>query len=318
LGRELRRPLVAVLITPQADQAEEWRRLLSAQADDVDVRVYPDVGDPVAVDVALAWKAPYGVLAGFANLKLICSLGMGVDHLLHDPDLPPHVPVARLVDPNMIEQMSEYVLYGVLHFHRRFDVYERFQRDMLWQELPLPHTARRRVGIMGLGAIGLDCARRVAALGFPVGGWSRSPKEAGRIDSFVGMGQLDAFLARTDILVSVLPLTAETAGIINARSLSRLPHGAYFVNVARGGLVVEADLVKALDSGQLEGALLDVTQTEPLPGDSVLWSHPKVRLTPHIAGLTNPETAVATVVENLRRLREGRPMLHLVERTRGY
>jgi len=314
----LSRSLVVLLITPRAEQAEDWARLLSALVDDIEIRVYPDAGDPTSIDVALAWKAPYGALARFPNLKLICSLGMGVDHLLQDPGLPTGVPVVRLVDPNMIEQMSEYVLYGVLHFHRRFDVYQRFQLDRIWEELPLPHTARRRVGIMGLGAIGLDCARKVAALGFPVRGWSRTAKEVSGIDSFAGMGQFDVFLAGTDILVSVLPLTPETAGIINARSLSRLPRGAYFVNVARGGLVVEADLVDALDSGQLEGSLLDVTQIEPLPADSVLWSHPKVRLTPHIAGLTNPETAAVPIAENLRRLREGRSLLHVVEQRRGY
>jgi glyoxylate/hydroxypyruvate reductase A len=310
--------MVVLLITPRADQAELWRRLLSAALDDVDVRVFPDTGDPASIDVALAWKAPQGALAGFPNLRLICSLGMGVDHLLDDPLLPEGVPIARLVDPNMIEQMSEYVLYAVLHFHRHFDVYDRFQRERRWEELPLPHTAKRRVGIMGLGAIGEDCARKLAALGFKVSGWSRSEKSVPGVESFVGMPALPRFLARTEILVSVLPLTPETAGIINSRLLEHMPRGSFLVNVARGQLVVEPDLVDALESGRLAGAMLDVTAIEPLPANSPLWRHPRVRITPHIAGLTNPETAVGPIAENIKRLRDGHCLLHLVDRQRGY
>jgi glyoxylate/hydroxypyruvate reductase A len=285
---------------------------------DIDFRVYPDVGDPGKVDVALAWKAPHGVLATFPNLRLICSLGMGVDHLLQDPQLPRSVPIARLVDGNMVEQMSEYVLYGVLHFHRRFDVYAQYQREKRWEELPLPHTALRRVGIMGIGEIGSDIARKLAGLGFPVRGWSRSLREIPGVECYAGERQLPEFLVGLDVLVSVLPLTQETSGIVNTGLLAQLAAGAYFINVARGGLVVEDDLLAALDSGQLGGALLDVTAIEPLPSASRLWTHPRVLLTPHIAGLTNPLTAVHPIADNIRRVAEGRPILHLVDPGRGY
>lgn len=310
--------MIVVLVTPRGEQAQIWSDGLSRLLGDIEFRVFPDVGDPARVDVALAWKAPHGALAGFPNLRLICSLGMGVDHLLEDPRLPANVPIARLVDANMVEQMSEYVLYGVLHFHRRFDVYGRYQRERQWQELPLPHTALRRVGIMGIGEIGTDCARKVAALGFPVRGWSRSPKAIPAVKCYAGPSELPAFLRETDILVSVLPLTENTQNIVNARTLALLPKGAYFINVARGGLLCEKDLLTALDSGQLEGALLDVTAQEPLPEASPLWAHPKVLLTPHIAGLTNPATAVHPIADNIRRLADGRPLLHLVDRDRGY
>jgi len=310
--------MVVLLVTPRAEQAEEWREGLSRLLGDIEFRVFPDVGDPANVDVALAWKAPHGVLAKFPNLRLICSLGMGVDHILDDPLLPAHVPIARLVDGNMVEQMSEYVLYGILHFHRRFDVYGRFQSEKRWEELPLPHTALRRIGIMGIGEIGADCARKSAALGFPVRGWSRSPRQMLGVECFAGADQLPVFLRETDILVTVLPLTAETQGIINARTLAMLPQGAYFINVARGGLVREDELLVALDSGRLAGALLDVTASEPLLQTSSLWSHPSVLLTPHIAGLTNPQTAVHPIAENLRRLADGRQISHLVDRRRGY
>ena len=311
-------PIVVLLITPRLDEALIWHRGLAELPHDVDFRVYPDVGDPASIDVALAWRPPHGALAALPNLKLICSLGMGVDHLLDDPHLPADVPIARLVDPNLIEQMSEYVLYAVLHFHRRFDVYERFQRERQWAELPLPHTALRRIGIMGTGQIGSDCARKINALGFPVNGWSRSAKSIAGVRSFVGMRGLDAFLAQTDILVALLPLTPDTSGIVNARVLSCLPQGAHFINVARGGLVVEEDLLSALDSGQLDGAFLDVVREEPLAARSRLWTHPKVRITPHIAGLTNPQTAARLIADNIRRLTAGEPLLHLVPRGRGY
>jgi glyoxylate/hydroxypyruvate reductase A len=310
--------MVVVLVTPRAEQAEVWRSGLAALLGDIEFRVYPDVGDPGKVDVALAWKAPHGVLATFPNLRLICSLGMGVDHLLQDPGLPRSVPIARLVDANMVEQMSEYVLYGVLHFHRRFDVYGRYQREKRWEELPLPHTAMRQVGIMGIGEIGSDSARKLAALNFPVRGWSRSLRSIPGVKCYAGREQLSAFLSGLDILVSVLPLTDDTHGIVNANLLSELSPESYFINVARGGLVVEDDLLAALDSGHLAGTLLDVTALEPLPASSSLWTHPKVLLTPHIAGLTNPITAVHPIAENIRRVAEGRPILYRVDSARGY
>lgn len=309
---------VVLLITPRSEQAELWRSLLSARLDEIEFRVYPDVGEPGRIDVALAWKAPHGVLAGLSGLRLICSLGMGVDHLLDDPTLPRDVPIARLVDPNMVGQMSEYALYAALHFHRHFDVYERYQRERRWEELPLPHTAERQVGVMGLGEIGADCARKIAALGFRVRGWSRTPKAIPGVDCHSGDAARATFLSGSDILVVALPLTRATAGIIAARTLGLLPRGAFFVNLARGGLVVETDLLAALDSGQLGGAMLDVTQQEPLPEAHPLWGHPKVKLTPHIAGLTNPYTAVEPIADNLRRLRTGLPLYDLVDRERGY
>lgn len=307
-----------LLVTPRRDEATEWVRLLRERIPGIDVRIHPDVGDPVDIEIALAWKAPHGLLATFPRLKLICSLGMGVDHLLCDADLPRTVPIARLIDRNMIEQMSEYALYAVLHFHRRFDVYERFQRDRRWQELPLPHTGSRCVGVMGLGANGEDCARKLAALGFKVLGWSRTPKHVAGVECLYGAEDLPRFLGATEILVVALPLTHATAGILNTRTLSLLPRGSFLVNLARGGLVVEVDLLQALNGGQLAGAFLDVTEQEPLPANNPLWSHPSVRLTPHIAGLTNPQTAVEVIAENIRRLRSGAPLRDLIDNERGY
>jgi glyoxylate/hydroxypyruvate reductase len=310
--------MVVLLVTPRSDEAGEWERLLRERVPGVDFRVYPARGDAADIEVVLAWKPPHGLLAQFPRLKLICSLGMGVDHLLEDAALPRAVPLARLVDRNMAEQMSEYALYAVLHFHRRFDVYERFQRAARWHELPLPHTAARRVGVMGLGVIGEDCARKLAGLGFQVRGWSRTPKRIERVQCFHGSDQLERFLGETEILVLALPLTPQTAGILSARSLHSMPSGCYVVNIARGSLVVEADLLQALESGHVAGAFLDVTEQEPPPPDHPFWGHPNVRITPHIAGLTNPQTAIEPIAENIRRLGSGRPLLDLVDVSRGY
>jgi glyoxylate/hydroxypyruvate reductase A len=310
--------VVALIITPRVEQARVWRQLLSERLPQMRFRCYPQLGDPAEIDIALSWKAPKGLLGSLPRLKLVYSLGMGLDHLLDDPSLDRRVPIVRLVDPNMVEQMSEYALYSTLYFHRRMDVYERFQREQRWEELPLPHTPMRRVGIMGLGEIGADCARKVAALGFPVRGWSRTRKQIAGVRCYCGDGELDAFLAECDILISVLPLTPATAGIVNSVTLEKLPRGAYFVNIARGGLVVEADLLDALDSGLVDGVMLDVVAEEPLAPDHPLWTHPKVRITPHIAGLTNPYTAVEPVYANLKRFLAGEALQHLVDRGRAY
>jgi glyoxylate/hydroxypyruvate reductase len=307
-----------LLVSPRLDEAAEWGRLLRSRIPELDFRVYPQAGNADDIEVALAWKPPPGALARFARLRLICSLGMGVDHLLQDPQLPRSVPVARLVDRNMVEQMSEYALYCVLHFHRRFDVYERLQRGHCWEELPLPHTAARRVGVMGLGVIGEDCARKLAALGFQVSGWSRTEKHIDSVRCFYGRDQLAAFLGTAEIVVLALPLTPDTARILDAHALGLLPRGCYVVNIARGSLIVEADLLEALDAGHVAGAFLDVVEREPLPAESPLWSHPGIRVTPHIAGLTNPQTAIEPIAENIRRLRSGRPLLDLVDVDRGY
>ncbi len=307
-----------LLVTPRLEQAAEWKELLRQRLPDLDFRIHPDTRDRTEIEVVLAWKPPHGLLATFPKLRLICSLGMGVDHLLDDPRLPRFVPIARLVDSNMAEQMSEYALYAVLHFHRRFDQYERFQRSRLWQELPLPHTAQRRVGIMGLGVVGLDCARKLAGLGFRVLGWSRTPKQEPGVECWHGREGLPHFLAGSEIVVVTLPLTPDTSGILAADTLRLLPQGSYIVNIARGGLVVEDDLLQALDTGHIAGAFLDVTEREPLPAESPLWCHPNVRLTPHIAGLTNPQTGADPIAENIRRLRRGEPLLDLVDPARGY
>jgi glyoxylate/hydroxypyruvate reductase A len=314
-------PIAVAYITAAqgGGDSERWTRMLGeALGRPVDMRVWPNIGRAEDVTVALAWKAPGGALARFPNLRLIVSLGMGVDHLLLDAKLPADIPIVRIMDEGLIGQMSEYAIYYALRHHRAIPAYEASQRARQWKVEDFVDTADRRIGIMGLGAIGTDVARKFLGLGFPTSGWSRTPRNLVGIACHHGAAGLDAFLAGTDILVDVLPLTPETTGMIDGRLLGKLPKGAYFINMARGGHVVDADLLAALDSGHLSGATLDVFNEEPLPGSHPYWTHPKVLVTPHIAGETNPRTAAASVADNIRRLEAGQPLIHTIDRAAGY
>lgn len=295
-----------------------WRDTVAEHMPELEFRVWPEAGDLSEIDYALVWKPEPGLLASLPNLKAILSLGAGVDHILADPNLPAGVPISRVVNDNMVLRMREWVLLHVLSHHRRQREYNQLQRARVWRDLEQPHAGERTVGVMGLGELGGDSARHLAAIGFDVIGWSRSPREVPGVRCFHGREGLKAFLAETDILVSVLPLTPQTTNMINADFLSRLPRGASFINAGRGQQVVEADLIAALDSGQLSEATLDVFQTEPLPVTDPLWTHPRVTVTPHIAAFTDPRALVRQVVEDIRRVERGEPVTNPVDPARGY
>ena len=299
------------------DPAELWREELQARMPELEVRIWPEVGDPAEIELALVWRAPPGELARYPNLKAILSLAAGIEWLVIDPTLP-EVPIARMVDPSLTRTMSEYVLLAVLRHHREFDRFEREQRACSWAYSFPPQAADRSVGIMGLGELGASAARQLVAHGFPVLGWSRTPKAIEGVTSYSGHGELHAFLHRSQVLVCMLPLTAETRGILDAGTFNGLPHGAFVINVARGDHLVEADLLAALDSGHLAGATLDVFRTEPLSVEDPLWRHPKVLITPHVASYSLPSTAAYGVVDNIRRALAGQPLRHQVDRDRGY
>ena len=308
---------MALLFLSPDDPAELWREELCARLPGLEVRIWPAVGDPALIETALVWRPPPGELARYPNLKAILSLGAGIEGLIADPTLP-DVPVARMVDPSLARTMTEYILLAVLRHHREFDRFERAQRERAWAYRFPPQAADRRVGIMGLGELGATAARALAAHGFAVLGWSRTPKALSGVTSYAGRSELQTFLHQADILVCLLPLTAETRGILDAETFASLPHGAYLINVARGAHLVEADLLAALEGGHLGGATLDVFHTEPLPPESPLWSHPLVLITPHVASYSLPATAAEGVVENIRRALAGQPLRHQVDRARGY
>jgi glyoxylate/hydroxypyruvate reductase len=310
---------MAILFSSTWDDAERWCGALSKELSDLECRVWPDgVGDPKDIEYALVWGPERGALKAFPNLKAIFSLGAGVDHLMGDVDLPDGVPVVRMVDPAMTQGMTEYVLYWVLHYHRRFGDYRRYARKAKWKKLPQVGPKQRRVGIMGLGVIGGDTAGKLKALDFDVAGWTRGHTNLPGVPTFEGKVGLKDFLARSEIVVCLLPLTPETTRILNAEALARLPKGAVVINVARGAHVVEDDLIAALDSGHLKAAVLDVFHTEPLPPDHPFWKHPKIKVTPHVASLTVPETAAKSVAANIRRMRKGEPPEPIVDRKLGY
>ena len=309
---------MALLFRSTVDSAARWCGQLGRLMPGLEIRIWPDIGDPAEIDYALVWRPEAGLLAALPNLKLILSLGAGIDHILCDPHLPAGVPITRLVDPYLTHAMSEYVVLQVLRLHRHDLDYRAQQQAGIWRELAQKNAGERPVGILGFGEIGQDAGRKLAALGFPVSGWSRREKAVAGFSTFAGPTGLPQLLAHTEILVCLLPLTEETQGILNARTFAALPRGAGLVNAGRGAHLVEEDLIPALDSGQLSAASLDVFREEPLPPSHPFWQHPLILVTPHIAGITNPRTAAAIILDNIRRFEQGRPLLNLVDPARGY
>ncbi|WP_048851015.1 2-hydroxyacid dehydrogenase [Tanticharoenia sakaeratensis] len=303
----------------KVDQSREnqWPDEFAKLMPDMPVRVWPDVGDADAVEYMALWSPEAGIFDRFPNLKLVFSFGAGVDQF-NLSVLPPSVGLVKMIEPALTAGMVEYVAAQVLATHRDLPLYRAQQDRRVWQGHPERLAAETRVGIMGMGTLGVPCARALAALGFRVNGWARSPRDIEGVSMFLGPDALDDFLKSTDILVSLLPLTDETRGIFDARLFSRLPDGASFINAGRGPQVVTADLIAALDAGRLRWAVLDVTDPEPLPQDSPLWDHPKVVITPHIASNTNVASGVASVVANIRRHQAGETPVGLVDRSRAY
>ena len=267
---------------------------------------------------ALVWDPPAGLLASLPNLEVIFSIGAGIDHIAKDPERPKHLPVVRMVEEGLTAGMTEFVVLSVLWHHRDMAAYAVQQNSSLWQEIEPKLAKDRKVGFLGMGALAGAAAAKLCILGFRLHGWSRSPKQIPGVTMHHGEAGLAEILGESEILVCLLPLTAATEGIMNRGTFAQLPEGAAFVNVGRGGLVVEEDLLAALDCGQVGSATLDVFRQEPLPADSPFWSHPKVVVTPHIAAKTMAESAVASVMANIRRFEAGEAMLNVVDFERGY
>lgn len=312
---------MAVLLNSPDDNTGEfdaWRKPLLQLDPTMDLRIWPDTGRLEDIEYTLCWLPRPGDLKRYPNLKVIFNLGAGVDKLMADKTLPAEVPVCRLVDQGLTAGMTEYVVWQTLFLHRSGPRLIEQQRKKVWKQFLYPVAKHRKVGMLGLGVLGGDAAEKLVYLGFDLAGWSRTPKHVDGVKSYHGAEQLGAFLARTEILVCLLPLTPDTFGIVDKTLLAQLPKGACFINPGRGGHVVDADLLAALDSGQLAHASLDVFHTEPLPADHPYWTHPQVTLTPHVASMTQPETAAPVILENMRRHKAGKPLLNLVDRKRGY
>ncbi|VVP77158.1 Glyoxylate/hydroxypyruvate reductase A [Pseudomonas fluorescens] len=308
---------MCILYMADPADAQKWRDCLATLAPQLEFRQWPDIGNPAEVHYILAWEPLTNLAEQFANLRLLYAAGAGVDQF-DLARLPADVSLIRLVDSSMAEIMAEYVLFSVLAMHRDILAYQEDQRSGRWQPRPIVHASQRRVGVMGVGNLGRAALDRLQPLGFQLSGWNRSLKEVPGGHCYVGPDELEAFLGRCDILVNMLPLTPETAGILNAARLDCLPHGAGLINVGRGAHVIETALLSALNEGRLGGAVLDVLAQEPPTQDNPLWKHPRVLLTPHVASDVQIEGGVALIVENLRREREGMPLLNVVDRSKGY
>ena len=302
---------VNILFASQVEKAESWLPLLE--------RALPQdrfFAEPRAdIDIVLAATPPRGTFERLPNLKLVQSLWMGVEKLLEEPALPAAVPLARLVDPGMVSAMSETVLASVLDWHRHLYRYRDYQRARRWHRHRQYLASDRTIGLLGLGELGSDAARKLLALGFNVAGWSRTPKS---IEGVSASTDLFSVLERSNAVVCLLPLTAQTRNVLSERTLKTIRKGGCVINLARGGHLVVKDLVAALDSGHLAHAYLDVFDTEPLPERDALWQHPRISITPHAAALTDPRTAMPRIVQNIERARRSEPPLNLVDRAAGY
>jgi glyoxylate/hydroxypyruvate reductase A len=295
-----------------------WLSALNAALPDVELRIWPEVGDPAEIDYALLWKRPASIVAELTNLRVLFSMGAGVELLLADPELPANLPLVRMVDPSLGEGMREYVLHRVLHYHRRMPELAAAQRERVWKPLVCKAARDQRVSILGLGELGRSCAAALVALGFDVAGWSRTPRDLPGVTPFSGDDGLKQMLGRTDILVCLLPLTPATEGILCKATFDAMPPGGFLINVARGRHLVEQDLLAAFDDRQLAHATLDVFREEPLPRNHPFWDHPLIDVTPHCSALTSPTTAARTLAANIARDVAGEPIPDLVDRSRGY
>lgn len=308
---------MTVLYKANMVRGAEWATFFAERAPHLPFRLWPDIGDPADVRYLVAWVPPDDIATTFPNLELILSVGAGVDQF-DATKLPAHIPLVRMLERGIAETMVEYVIMAVLGLHRDLLQFINQQKAQVWREIRITPAKRRRVGVMGLGQLGQAVLERLKAFEFPLLGWNRSPREIAGVACYAGTDTLPNFLAQSDILVCLLPLTNETRGILNADLFARLPRGAGLVNVGRGPHLVEADFLAALASGALSGAVLDVTDPEPLPAGHRFWSHPRILLTPHNASMTSPDTAVDFVLDVIARHRRGEDLPGLVDRTRGY
>jgi glyoxylate/hydroxypyruvate reductase A len=309
---------MAIIFHCPWENADDWYQALQAEMPGEDIRRFPDVGNPDDIEFAIVWQLPDGILQSFPNLLGISSMGAGVDGLMADPTLPEGVPVARLVDPIMASRMAEYVTASVLHYHLQFDTYQDQQRQGIWHRRLPRDAVARPVGILGLGELGRAAAAMLHGIGFEVFGWSRTAKDLPGIDCRHGDRGLRETLADCDIIVLLLPRTAETIDLIDSERLKQMRRGTYLINCARGELIVEDDVLAAVNEGRLAGYTLDVARSEPLPADHPFWNHPKVRITPHISSISETTSGVRILAEQVRRVRRGQALLHTVDVAAGY
>jgi len=308
---------MTLLYTSDPIRGRVWREIFSDEGPDIGFAEPSDVPDPVTIRYLAAWNPAADLIAQLPALEVLFSIGAGIDQF-DMTTLPDHVRIVRMIEPGIAAGMVEYTTMAVLALHRNLIDYGLAQREGRWTPIKLVPAGERRIGVMGLGNLGQAVLRALAPFGFALSGWSRSPRSIEGVDCHAGEDALPDFLAGSDILICLLPLTEETRGILCRDTLSRLPRGAGLINVGRGGHMVEQDLLSLLDEHHLSGAVLDVTDPEPLPAGHAFWTHPRILLTPHIASMTRADSAARALIANVRRYNAGVPMDGEVLRDRGY
>jgi glyoxylate/hydroxypyruvate reductase A len=309
---------MSLLILSPSRETKSWVASIKQSDPKIEVFVYPESIDNDAVEFALVWNHPYGSLKKYPNLKCISSMGAGVDYLFKDPDLPENVPITRIVDPELSKTMFEFILAIVMNHLRNLTYFKQLQIKEEWKPSIYKRIEDVQIGIMGYGVIGSYVANRLSNCGFSVKAWSQNKKPDKNIEQFVGEYDFKSFMQNTEILICLLPSTDKTKGLLNKQTLGFLPQGASLINVARGNILIDEDLIELLDSGHLKRASLDVFSQEPLPENHPFWKHEKIDITPHIASLTNPKSVAPQIVANYRRMKGGEPLMNQVSIEKGY
>ena len=302
------------IIAPET-QTKKWKVEFEKQAPGEELLIGYETDRPDDIECVLVWGHPKGSLKKFKNLKLIFSMGAGVDHILNDDTIPKDIPISRIVDPQMAFSMTNYILMAVLNYQRCWYDFQDAQKRNHWAQFEFDEK-NLKVGILGIGHLGMDAANALYRLGFEVFGYSNSPKET-IFPSFYGK-QLEEFLKKINVLVCTVPLTPKTRGLLSAKLFNELTFPTYLINVSRGAVQVEDDIIRAIKEGKLTGAFLDVFEKEPLPNNSPLWQNPKIKITPHVASLTYAEESIRQALENFRRVTNGSAPLNEVSRENMY
>lgn len=305
-----------IIIAPNRN-LDEWRTGIQAIDSSISIQVWPEVSDPDIVLGAIVWNHPEGSLRGFPNLKFISSMGAGVDHILKDPELPEDVPIVRIVDDALTKSMSSYLIMATLYYQRNLQKYISDKNNRVWDQAAPPEKDIS-VGIMGMGVLGSDVARKLSSLEFKVYGYSNTKKDVEGVSSFAGENELKPFLEKINVLICLLPLTKNTKDILNLEFFKKLNRGTYLINAARGHHMVEQDLIEAIELGYISGAFLDVYRKEPLPKDHRFWNHPQIMQTPHIASITNPHAAIPQILKNLKAVTRGESLENKIDRAKEY
>jgi len=309
---------MSILLIFENKDPKPWERYLKEKLNTTTIEVYPTIKAKSTVEFVICWKPKKNTLAQFSNLKVIQSVGTSIDHITNSQQLTKNVIVTRIVDSQLSNDMWEFLLATVLNQLKNFPLYTEHQKLKTWEQHEYKSIKNTSISILGLGQIGSFVAEKFADIGFEVRGWSNSKKEIQNVKSFAGEEELDVFLEKCNFLINLLPLTKETEGILNKNMLQKLPKGTFLINVGRGEHLIEEDLIQLLDNSHLSGALLDVFREEPLPKNHPFWKHPKIIITPHIASLTNLESAANQVIKNYKRFVNNQELQHIVSLKKGY